>query len=148
MHSPASKLVLRGPIGIGGVVEGKVLVSTQGFNARYDLDRQSGTFSRPEHDLYGQDFRGRILVFGGAKGGIATSWALYDLKQRGMAPLGLVFRRANPVVAQGCALAELPLLDQLDPDPVNSLANGDYVRLVPEAGELILLEPAAHRGAQ
>ncbi len=147
MDSHTANLILRGPVGIGGAVEGYVLVSTQGFNARYDLDRQSGTFSRPEHDLYGQDFRGRILVFGGAKGGIATSWALYDLKRRGMAPLGLVFRRANPVVAQGCALAELPLLDRLDPDPVESLCNGDRVRLVPERGELVLLERAATRGA-
>ena len=132
--------ILRGSPGIGRIVEGEVLVSQQGFNARYDIDRQSGTFSRPEHDLCGERFTGRILIFGGAKGGIATSWALFDLNQRHMAPLGLVFRRANPVVAQGCALAELALLDRLDPDPIVELRNGDRVRLIPHRGELLLLE--------
>ena len=145
MDSAVSNRVLRGPAGIGGIVKGEVLVSTQGFNARYDLDREAGTFSRPEPDLFGQDFRGRSLVFGGAKGGIATSCAIYDLKRRGMAPLGLVFRRANPVVAQGCTLAELPLLDRLEPDPVTSPSSGEYVRLNPDRGELVVLEPAASR---
>lgn len=132
-------LVLEGPPGVGGIVEGEVLCSTQGFNARYDLDRRRGIFSRPTHDLHGQSCAGRVLVFSAAKGGIATSWALLDLKARGLAPAALLFRRTNPVMVQGAVLADVPLLHELAPDPVTALRTGDWVRIVPEAGRVEVL---------
>jgi len=131
---------LQGPPGCGPVVEGFAIVSHQGFNARYDLDRERGVFARPGHDQLGASPAGRIYVFTTPKGGIATSWALLDLKERGLAPLGLVCRRANPVVVQGAVLAGLPLLDRLDADPVEALRTGDRVRLDPARGTLDILQ--------
>ena len=126
--------MLKGPPGVGSVVEGEVLRSSQGFNARYDLDRRRGVFSRPSHDLYEQSCVDRVLVFSAAKGGIATSWALLDLKARGLAPAALIFRRTNPVMVQGAVLADIPLLHLLEPDPVTALHTGDWVRITPEQG--------------
>lgn len=131
---------LQGPPGCGPAVEGIAIVSRQGFNARYDLDRERGVFSRPGHDLLGASPAGLIYVFSTPKGGIATSWALLDLKERGLAPIGLVCRRANPVVVQGAVLAGLPLLDRLDADPVEVLRSGDRVRLDPARGTLHILQ--------
>lgn len=128
--------VLRGPSGFGSAVEAEAIVSAQGFNARYDMDRLNGLFSRPEHDLFGRSFVGKVFVFATPKGGIATSWALLDLRQRGLAPAALICRRANPVVVQGAVLAELPLLDRLDLDPVSEIRSGDLVRIDPQAGEV------------
>jgi predicted aconitase with swiveling domain len=133
---------LRGPVGFGPTVEGIAIVSTRGFNARYDLDRANGTFSRPDHDHCGASPAGKIFVFTTPKGGIATSWALLDLLERGLAPLGLVCRRANPVVVQGAVLAGIPFMDRLDPDPVAALHSGDRIRLNPAAGTLQILHSA------
>jgi predicted aconitase with swiveling domain len=138
-----SAIVLRGPVGVGPTVEGETLVSRHGFNARYDLDRTRGIFSRPSHDLYGQSCAGKILVFSSAKGGIATSWALLDLKARGLAPKALIFRRTNPVMVQGAVLAEVPLLHLLEPDPVTTLRTGDWVRVEPERGLVEVVRHAA-----
>lgn len=135
-------LLLQGPAGLGPTVEGIAIVSTHGFNARYDLDRANGTFSRPDHDHFGASPAGKIFVFSTPKGGIATSWALLDLRERGLAPIGLVCRRANPVVAQGAVLAGLPLMDRFDQDPVVALRSGDHIRLDPTAGTLQVLHPA------
>lgn len=136
-------LRLQGPRGFGTVVEGIAIVSTHGFNARYDLDRTNGTFSRPDHDHHGESPAGKIFVFTTPKGGIATSWALLDLRERGLAPIGLVCRRANPVVVQGAVLAGIPCMDRLDQDPVAALRSGDRIRLDPETGTLQVLQPAA-----
>lgn len=141
--SAAPLLVLRGPPGSGPEVEGVVLVSRHGFNARYDMDRRRGVFSRPSHDLYPQSFVDRILVFTTAKGGMATSWALNDLRQKRIAPLGLIFRQANPIVAQGAVFAGLPILHRLEPDPVDSLHSGDWLRLRPAEGIVEVLRRAA-----
>lgn len=127
-------LVLRGRAGVGPAVEGEALVSSQAFSSRYDMDRVRGVFSRPEHDLYQQSYVDKILVFTTAKGGIATSWTLLDLKARGLAPKALIFRRTNPVMVQGAVLADLPLLHCLDPDPVSTLRTGDWLRIMPALG--------------
>jgi hypothetical protein len=112
------------------------LVSESGFSARYDLDREAGVFSRPAHDLFGQSYLNRVLVFPTAKGGIATSWMLAEMASRNLAPLGLIFSSTNPVMVQGAALAKLPLMAGLEPDPVSSIKTGDRVELDPDAGRV------------
>ena len=101
-----------------GVANREALVSRHGFSARYDLNRKTGVFSRESHDLFGQSIVGKILVHTTAKGGVATAWALLDMRAQGTAPLGIIFQLANPIMAQGAALADLPLMDRLDPDPL------------------------------
>ena len=63
--------VLKCHKGIGPRVQGIALCASDDFSARYDLDRIRGVFSRPAHKLYGEDYRGRILVLNTAKGGVA-----------------------------------------------------------------------------
>jgi predicted aconitase with swiveling domain len=128
------RIVLRGPAGIGPTVEGEALVSRHGFSARYDLNRLTGTFSRESHDLYGQSVVGRILVHTTAKGGVATAWALLDMKERGVAPLGLIFQTSNPIMAQGAALAGVAIMHRLQPDPHEVIETGDYLRMDPAHG--------------
>ena len=72
--------------GMGRRVEGRALVASDGFSARYDLDRRLGTFSRPEHKLAGASYVGRVLVLHAAKGGVATAWMLHEMKVRGVVP--------------------------------------------------------------
>ena len=52
---------------MGRSVIGEALVASDGFSARYDLDRIAGVFSRPAHKLVGQSYVGRILVLDTAK---------------------------------------------------------------------------------
>ncbi len=127
-------LILKGRPGVGPPVSGIALVSNSGFSARYDLDRERGVFSRPAHDLYGQSYLNRVLVFPTAKGGIATSWMLAEMASRQLAPLGLLFSSTNPVMVQGAALADLPLLAGLEPDPAKAIVSGDRLELDPAAG--------------
>lgn len=144
-------IVLRGPAGFGPVVEGEALVSQHGFSARYDVDREHGTFSRQSHDLYGQSLVGKIMVFPVAKGGIATSWMLLDMVNRGVAPLALLFGETNPVMVQGAVLAGLPLLHRLTPTPVLTLHTGDWLRVDPPNGTVTVVRrlcntPSSARG--
>jgi predicted aconitase with swiveling domain len=128
---------------VGETAEGEALVSTEGFSARYDLDRPTGRISRASHPLFGRSIAGKVLVCPVAKGGFATSWVLYDLRARGLAPAALIFGWANPVMVQGAVLAGLPLMDQLTPDPVATIATGDWVRVDPKAGRVEVWRSAA-----
>jgi predicted aconitase with swiveling domain len=96
---------LRGHPGAGPDVEAEALVCDDGFSARYDVNRRTGVISRESHALYGQSLVGKVCVFNTAKGGVATAWALLDMRRRGVAPAALLFRLTNPILVQGAVLA-------------------------------------------
>ena len=125
---------------MGERVEGIALVAKDGFSARYDLDRLQGVFSRPAHKLAGQSYRYRILVLDAAKGGVATAWMLHEMKARGITPLALVFNAVNPIMAQGGALADLPMLAGFDCDITAMIATGARLELIPRESLLRVLD--------
>ena len=135
-----SQKLLRGPAGVGPAVEGEALVSRHAFSARYDVDRDRGVVSREAHDLYGHSLVGKILVCTTAKGGIATSWMLLDMVQRGTAPIAILFQTTNPVMVQGAVLAGIAMMHRLDPDPIATIRTGDRLRVDPAHGTVEILE--------
>lgn len=127
------EITLRCHVGIGGTVTGEALVTDDNFSARYDLDRIRGIFSRPQHKLAGQSYVDKVLVVHTAKGGVATAWMLHEMAARSMAPKALLLNRANTILAQGAAFAEMALCDRFE--------DGDVTRLI-RTGDLVTVEPA------
>lgn len=130
----SGKRVIRGHVGIGAKVSGEALVAHDNFSARYDLDRLGGTFSRPSHKLFGQSYVGKVLVLNIAKGGVATAWMLRAMKETGIAPVALLLNYANPIMAQGAAHADFPLIDRFEEDITAAIKTGDRVIVDPESG--------------
>ena len=124
--------IFRARHGMGVLVRGHALVAKDGFSARYDLDRINGVFSRPAHKLAGQSYVGKILVLDTAKGGVATAWMLHEMKSRGIIPLALVFNSVNPILAQGAALGDVPMLAGFDEDITAAVPNGADVEVNPQ----------------
>ena len=131
--------VFRARHAMGRSVRGIALVANDGFSARYDLDRIAGIFSRPTHKLTGQSYVGRILVLDTAKGGVATAWMLHEMQSRGMAPLALVFNSVNPILAQGAALGDVPMLAGFDGDITAAIPNGAELEVDPKLGVVTIL---------
>ena len=119
---------------MGAKVRGIALVARDGFSARYDLDRIRGVFSRPSHKLAGRSYVDRILVLDTAKGGVASAWMLHEMKSRGMIPLAIVFNSVNPILVQGAALAEMPMLAGFDVDITSAIADGAEIELQSTTG--------------
>src|SRR5262245_10474624 len=124
---------------MGRIARGPALVAQDGFSARYDLDRIAGTFSRPSHKLAGQSYVGKILILDTAKGGVASAWMLNEMTSRGVIPLALVLNSVNPILVQGAALADLPMLVGFDQDITAAVASGSEVEVNPTLGELTIL---------
>lgn len=129
-----TNVVLKGHVGIGPKVTGIALVAADNFSARYDLDRLKGVFSRPAHKLAGQSYVGKVLVLNAAKGGVATAWMLHEMASRHMAPVALLLNFANPIMAQGAAFANFPLIDRFEDDITRLIRTGDEVTVDPSAG--------------
>jgi hypothetical protein len=130
---------------LGRTVEGRALVTTEPFSARYDLDFDRGVFSRLGHPLDGEPVAGAILLCPGVQGGIAAGWAFLKLASRGLGFAGLVFDRVNPVLVQGAQAAELSIAAGVDPAIFAHARSGMTVRLDPAALQVSLLRATAHR---
>ncbi len=135
--------VVQGHVGIGPSVSGEALVAFDNFSARYDLDRIKGIFSRPSHKLHGESYVGKVLVLNAAKGGVATAWMLSEMVSRKMAPLALLLNYANPIIAQGAAFAEFPLVDRFEMDITCAIQTGDKVYVDPVTGAVTIDRGAA-----
>ena len=119
--------------GMGRRVEGEALVASDGFSARYDLDRLHGVFSRADHKLAGQSYVGRVLVLDAAKGGVATAWMLHEMTARAVVPAALVLNAVNPIMVQGAALAGFTMISGFDRDITQAIPNGAEVEIDPNA---------------
>jgi predicted aconitase with swiveling domain len=124
---------------MGTPVRGLALAARDGFSARYDLDRQAGVFSRPQHALAGQAYVGRILVLDTSKGGVASAWMLAEMQSRNVAPLAIVFNSVNPILVQGAAFAGLPMLAGFEVDITSEVRSGDEVELQPATRTLTIV---------
>ncbi len=129
---------IKGHVGVGRKASGIALVARDNFSARYDLDRLKGVFSRPTHALHGQSYVNTVLVLHTAKGGVATSWMLREMKSRGMAPAALLLNLGNPIMAQGAAFAELAFMDRFEVDITEAIQSGDRITVDPQAGLVVI----------
>ena len=118
---------------MGRTVRGEAVVASDGFSARYDLDRIAGVFSRPAHKLVGRSYVGKVLVLDTAKGGVASAWMLHEMQSRGVIPLAIVFNTVNPILAQGAALGDVPMLAGFDCDITTAIPDGAQVEVDPAA---------------
>jgi len=123
----------RATAAMGKRVRGHAVVAKDGFSARYDLDRVSGVFSRPEHKLAGRSYVGCILVLDAAKGGVATAWMLHDMQARGIVPAALVLNTVNPIMVQGAALADFTMMSGFETDITQAVPDGALVEVDPES---------------
>jgi predicted aconitase with swiveling domain len=115
----------------GEVVEGEAVVSEEGFSPRYDLDRWTGTITKPGHRLEGTSLKDKICFFPTAKGGIAAGWAFHDIKWKKLAPKAFVFGVTNPVMVQGAVFAGITITEGWTPHPRDVVRTGDWVRVDP-----------------
>jgi predicted aconitase with swiveling domain len=133
-------VVLQAPPGFGPDVEGELVLSNGSFSIRYDMDRETGIISRKGHALEGVSLAGKIVYFPAVQGGVAAGWAFLALAKHGVAPLGVLFGKTNPVMIQGLVLAGIPAMHRVTPDPFGVLTTGDRVRMSPSRGVVELLK--------
>ena len=114
-----------------GRVEGQVLVSSLGISFFGGVDPATGQIVERGHPLDGQSIAGKVLVFPTGKGSTVGSYTLYQLKHNGKAPLAIINTECEPITAVGCIIAEIPCVDHIRIDCLNS---GDTIIVDGELG--------------
>ena len=127
-------IVLRGRKVVGGRAEGEALVTRQTISGWGGVHAQSGTIIETRHELRGQGFKDKVLVFRGAKGSSGWSVVFHTARLAGSAPKAMVFNEMTTKVALGAVVMRVPAVTDLDRDPLEIIETGDWVRVDGDAG--------------
>ncbi|HXJ15572.1 MAG TPA: DUF126 domain-containing protein [Candidatus Polarisedimenticolia bacterium] len=127
-------LVLRGRKVVGGRTEGEALVTKDTISGWGGIDPQTGTIIEMRHELRGQSFKGKILVFPGAKGSSGWSAFFHRARLSGVAPRGMIFNKMTTKVALGAVVTHSPAVTDLDQDPLKVIETGDWVEIDADQG--------------
>jgi predicted aconitase with swiveling domain len=120
-----------------GCAEGEALVSSDPIGFLGGVDPDTGLVIEQGHPLEGECVAGRVLVFPTGKGSTVGSYTIYRLARNGLAPAAMINVEADPVVAVGAIIAEIPMVDQVD---ISAIHTGDWVQV---RGEEVILSQAA-----
>jgi hypothetical protein len=105
-----------------GRVEGEALVSKEPIGFYGGIDAKTGLFIEKGHELEGKSVRGKVLVFPCGKGSTVGSYVIYGLAKNNQAPLAIVNKETETIVATGAILAGVPCVDKI---PVERICTGD-----------------------
>ena len=129
-----SPIVLRGRRVVGGVAEGEALVTRDTISGWGGVNALQGTIIETRHELRGQSFKDKVLVFPGAKGSSGWSVVFHMTRLAGTAPRALLFNEMTTKVALGAVVMRVPALTDFDRDPLSIIETGDWVRVDADRG--------------
>ena len=108
-------VIIRGRKVVGGITEGEALVTRQTISGWGGVHAQSGTIIETRHELRGQSFKDKVLVFRGAKGSSGWSVVFHTARLAGTAPKAMVFNEMTTKIALGAVVTRVPAVTDLDP---------------------------------
>lgn len=120
----------------GGYAQGEALVCRQPIGFNFGVDVPTGTITESSHPLNGKSFREKILVFPNGKGSTGGSYVLYQVAQEGTAPAAMINRNTETIIAVGAIMGKIPVVDQLEEDPLEVIETGDYVIVDADSGRV------------
>lgn len=117
-----------------GYGEGEALVCSQPIGFNFGIDTDSGVINEYNHELYGQSIKDKVLVFPHGKGSTGGSYVVYQLQKNGTGPRAIINLNTETIIAVGAIIGGLPVVDQLDQNPLEVIKTGDYVKVDADKG--------------
>jgi hypothetical protein len=143
----AGVITIRGRKVVPGVAEGEALVTKDRISGWGGIDSRTGTIIETRHELRGQSFAGKVLVFPGAKGSSGWSAAFHMARLSGAAPAAFLFNEMTTKMALGAVVTHAPSMTDFDRDPMTVIETGDWVRVDADRGVVEITKKKDRRPA-
>ena len=130
----ATKIVLRGRKVVGGCAEGEAIVTRDTISGWGGINEREGTVIERRHELRGQSFKDKVLVFPGAKGSSGYSAYFHMTRLNGVNPRAMIFVKMTTKAALGAVVTRVPAMSDLDQDPIALIETGDWVKVDADKG--------------
>jgi predicted aconitase with swiveling domain len=127
-------IVLKGRKVVGGIAEGEAMVTKDTISGWGGINPMTGTVIETRHELRGQSFKDKVLVFPGAKGSSGWSNAFHMTRLTQSAPKAMVFTTMTTKIALGAVVMHTPSVTDFDRDPLSVIETGDWVKVDGDRG--------------
>lgn len=117
---------LKGRKIFGGKEEGEAIVSSEGISFYGGVDPDTGVVAEAGHPLEGKSIAGKVLVFPQGKGSTVGSYTMYRLKKNGKAPIAIINKECDTIVAVGAIISGIPCVDKVD---IEKIRDGARVKV-------------------
>jgi predicted aconitase with swiveling domain len=134
-------ITLHGRKVVGGYAAGDALGTNDNITGRGGINPMTGTVIETRHELRGQSFKDKILVFPGAKGSSGWSAAFHLTRLTGTAPKAMVFNEMTTKIALGAVVMRIPSVTDFDQDPLQVIETGDWVTVDGDRGIVEVRRP-------
>jgi predicted aconitase with swiveling domain len=132
-------LITKGRSIAKGSGSGKLLVTSESISFLSGVDPETGVIVEEGHPLRGTSIEGRVLAFPYGKGSTVGSYVMYALKRNGKAPAAIINTEAEPIIAVGAIIAEIPMIDRPGV-PITELPDGKDVTVDADTGEVSAID--------
>jgi len=113
----------------GGKVEGEAIVCSDAFSFLGDFDPTTGNCTIKSPELEGKSMIDKILVCPTGKGSSRGPLNTYRAMKLKKSPNAIVCIEAEPVLAAAAIVANMPMVDRLDKNPLEVIKAGDWVKV-------------------
>lgn len=142
-----SKITIKGRKVVGGVAEGEALVTRDTISGWGGIDANTGTVIERRHELVGQSFKDKVLVFPGAKGSSGYSHYFHLARVAGAAPKAMLFNKMTTKAALGAVVTRVPAMSDFNEDPLAAIETGDWVKVDADRGVVEVTKRTAAKTA-
>jgi predicted aconitase with swiveling domain len=132
------KIVLTGSARSKGMAAGEALVSRQRFSWAYNyVGNEDGIVLLPGSDIQGKSVIGKIVVYPTVIGSTTGAISLFfKCTQSHHGPAGIICQTVHAIDISGAIGGEIPAVDGLDKDPIETIKTGDWVEIdAPKVGQ-------------
>lgn len=123
-----------------GVGRGRALVTGEPISFLGGVDPDTGVITERNHELRGECISGKVFVFPHGKGSTVGTYIIYRLFKNGKAPVAMVNKVSEPIVAVGGIIAGIPLVDRLEVDPLSIIKNDMLVEVDGTRGTVTIFD--------
>lgn len=116
-------------------IKGTVLKWDGSISFLGDVDPLKGTLTKGDSVF---DLKDVILLFREGAGSTVGSYVVYNLRLYDKAPKAMAMVKADAIITIGCILADIPLLNKVPPDMLDSIDSGDVMEMDPGTGQVLV----------
>jgi len=127
---------------LDGVVKGEAIVSSQPFGFFGGVNPLTGEIIDKRHELFGQNIKGKVFIYPEGRGSTVGAAIMLELARTGCAPTAIVNIEIETITAAGGLLAkkfynmDIPMVDQLQENPMELVKTGDIIEVNGSTGEI------------
>lgn len=129
-------MIIRGRKIVSGVAEGAALVSRDPVSFYGGVDPVTGIVTEKGHAVEGECVTSRVFVFPTGKGSTVGSYVIYRMMKLGTAPAAIVNLETEAILATGCVISGIPLVDKIGEDAFSTLVSGMLLRVDADEGKV------------